>query len=112
MHRDLKPGNFFLTNQGIIKIGDFGLAKLLTEKTNFEVSTKIGTFNYLSPEATFGDHYTYSSDIWSLGVCFYEILTLEKAFKYIQIFNQNYSIKKQLKKVRQPFYRELLSKML
>ena len=54
------------------------------------MSTKIGTPNYLSPEAFCGMKYTFASDIWSLGCCLYELITFEKPFDYMAIFKKEY----------------------
>ena len=77
----MKPGNFFLTKSKIVKIGDFGLAKKLSGTNNFAVSTKIGTPNYMAPEIFCGEKYNEAVDIWALGVCLYEMLTLKRPFK-------------------------------
>eukprot|EP00913_Durusdinium_trenchii_P020084 g18873.t1 len=72
LHRDLKSGNFFLSKSGNIKMGDFGIAKVL-ECTAACAQTQIGTPYYLSPEICQGKNYAWSSDIWSMGCILYEI---------------------------------------
>lgn len=72
LHRDLKSGNFFLSRSGNIKVGDFGIAKVL-ECTAACAQTQIGTPYYLSPEICQGKPYAWSSDIWSMGCILYEI---------------------------------------
>lgn len=72
LHRDLKSGNFFLSKSGNIKLGDFGIAKVL-ECTAACAQTQIGTPYYLSPEICHGKPYAWSSDIWSMGCILYEI---------------------------------------
>eukprot|EP00927_Polykrikos_kofoidii_P067269 TRINITY_DN6277_c0_g1_i1.p1 TRINITY_DN6277_c0_g1~~TRINITY_DN6277_c0_g1_i1.p1 ORF type:complete len:505 (+),score=75.58 TRINITY_DN6277_c0_g1_i1:128-1642(+) len=72
LHRDLKSGNFFLSRSGNIKIGDFGIAKVL-ECTAACAQTQIGTPYYLSPEICMGRPYSWSSDIWSMGCILYEM---------------------------------------
>eukprot|EP00923_Selenidium_pygospionis_P037146 GHVN01065092.1.p1 GENE.GHVN01065092.1~~GHVN01065092.1.p1 ORF type:complete len:379 (+),score=60.46 GHVN01065092.1:123-1139(+) len=79
LHRDLKPHNFFLNSNGRIKIGDFGIARLL-ESTCAFANTQIGTPYYLSPEICGGSPYTFSSDIWSLGCVLYEMTNLKLPF--------------------------------
>ena len=75
IHRDLKPENIFLTKDNHVKIGDFGISKMLGKlKTT---NTAIGTSNYMSPEAYYGKNYTFSTDIWSLGILLYELCLLE-----------------------------------
>ena len=79
LHRDLKPGNCFLTKSNIIKIGDFGAAKkILSPYTSLD--TRIGTPSYMAPEIMFGENYSKNVDIWSLGITLYELLTLERPF--------------------------------
>lgn len=72
LHRDLKSGNFFLSRSGNIKMGDFGIAKVL-ECTAACAQTQIGTPYYLSPEICQGKPYSWSSDIWSMGCILYEM---------------------------------------
>lgn len=80
LHRDLKSQNIFLSNKKrIIKLGDFGIAKVL--KHTMEVAkTAIGTPYYLSPEICEGKSYNNKSDIWSLGIVLYELCTLRCPF--------------------------------
>jgi len=79
LHRDLKSQNVFLTKSNIVKLGDFGIAKMLT-CTNQMVKTMVGTPYYLSPEIVEGKRYNFKSDIWSLGVLLYEMCTLKPPF--------------------------------
>lgn len=72
LHRDLKSGNFFLSKSSNIKMGDFGIAKVL-ECTAACAQTQIGTPYYLSPEICQGKSYGRGSDIWSMGCILYEI---------------------------------------
>lgn len=72
LHRDLKTGNIFITQQNVIKIGDFGIAKILSTQTP-NASTVIGTpYNETSPEVCQGRRYTKKSDIWAAGCVLYE----------------------------------------
>lgn len=84
VHRDLKSQNIFLSSDEvggcIVKIGDFGIAKVL-EHTRAMAKTVIGTPSHLSPEVCNSKPYGTKADMWSLGVVFYELLTLEPAFK-------------------------------
>ena len=80
MHRDLKPANIFLTLDGTIKIGDFGLSRELSEHT-FQAHSKVGTPLYMSPEVLRGDGYDFKSDIWSVGCLLYELSMLKSPFK-------------------------------
>merc|ERR1719428_758541 len=72
LHRDLKSGNFFLSKSGNMKMGDFGIAKVL-ECTAACAQTQIGTPYYLSPEICQGKPYSWGSDIWAMGCILYEI---------------------------------------
>lgn len=79
LHRDLKPQNIFVTKLGIVKLGDFGVAKTLDGSANL-AHTMIGTPYYLSPEIWNGSLYDSKSDIWSLGCILFELCSLKKAF--------------------------------
>lgn len=79
IHRDLKSQNVFLTKSGLVKLGDFGIAKSLN-CTLEKAMTMIGTPYYLSPEIVTGKPYSYKSDIWSLGVLLYEMMALKMPF--------------------------------
>lgn len=79
LHRDLKTQNIFLTSKGEVKIGDFGISRVL--KSTYDCAqTAIGTPYYLSPEICQEKPYNQKSDIWSLGCILYEITTLRHAF--------------------------------
>ncbi len=99
-HRDLKPDNVMITQTGRVKVLDFGLAKLMDERrnTDFEGATLIdapppendrltsdgmliGTIPYMSPEHVTGSHIDGRSDLFSLGIILYEMLTGERPFK-------------------------------
>ncbi len=80
MHRDLKPANIFLTLDGTVKLGDFGLSRELSEHT-FQAHSKVGTPLYMSPEVLRGDGYDFKSDIWSMGCLLYELAMLKSPFK-------------------------------
>jgi NIMA (never in mitosis gene a)-related kinase len=79
LHRDLKSQNIFLTKNGLIKLGDFGIAKCLNF-TLEKARTVVGTPYYLSPEIVENKPYSFKSDIWSLGVLLYEITCLKMPF--------------------------------
>lgn len=79
LHRDLKPQNIFLTKNNVVKLGDFGVAKVMENSFDF-AHTLIGTPYYLAPEVWSGEAYNAKADMYSLGVMLYEMCCLRKPY--------------------------------
>jgi NIMA (never in mitosis gene a)-related kinase len=80
LHRDLKSQNVFLTSNNVVKLGDFGVSRVL-ERTMDLAATQVGTPYYMPPEICNNSRYNSKCDIWSLGVMLYELMTLRLPFQ-------------------------------
>ncbi|XP_048827631.1 serine/threonine-protein kinase Nek1-like [Brienomyrus brachyistius] len=85
VHRNIKPQNIFLTKEETIKLGDFGVSKILRRKDEY-AKNKLEKPIYISPELWKGDIFNEKSDIWALGCVLYELCTLEFAFSHQEQF--------------------------
>jgi NIMA (never in mitosis gene a)-related kinase 1/4/5 len=91
LHRDIKSQNIFLTTNGTVKLGDFGISKIL-ESTHEAAMTVVGTPYYMSPEVCENKPYTFKSDVWALGCVLYELCTLQHAFSASNLLGLVYKI--------------------
>ncbi len=81
VHRDVNPHNVLITYDGVIKVIDFGIAKSELRENQTETGTIKGKFAYMSPEQSAAEPLDARSDLFALGICLYELLTLTNPFK-------------------------------
>jgi len=81
IHRDIKPANMMLTPEGVVKLMDFGIARSGTDRGLTMTGTTMGSLYYMSPEQVKGQATDQRSDLYSLGVSLYELVTGERPFR-------------------------------
>jgi NIMA (never in mitosis gene a)-related kinase len=79
LHRDIKPGNVFFDSNNNVKLGDFGLSRILSAESQY-AQTNVGTPYYMSPEQINEHSYDEKTDIWSTGCVLYEMVALKPPF--------------------------------
>jgi len=81
VHRDVKPGNILITDGGDVKVTDFGIARAVAEASMTMTGTTLGSVHYFSPEQARGDEVTGASDVYSLAIVLYEMLSGRRPFE-------------------------------
>jgi NIMA (never in mitosis gene a)-related kinase len=94
LHRDIKTQNVFLSRGSLVKLGDFGIARVL-DGSHSHAQTVVGTPFYMSPEVCQNRPYSYKSDVWALGCVLYELLALRQAWDGSNLLGLVYKIVQQ-----------------
>src|SRR5690606_26644766 len=81
VHRDVKPGNILITDDGDVKVTDFGIARAVAEASMTVTGTTLGSVHYFSPEQARGDEVTGASDVYALSIVLFEMLTGRRPFE-------------------------------
>ena len=106
VHRDVKPGNIMVSDRGEVKLMDFGIVREMDSELT-RTGAFLGTPSYMSPEQFLGEETTPASDIFSLGVVLFELLTADKPFKA----DSEASLSKKVRTEREPAIRSLNSRV-
>ena len=109
IHRDLKSANIFLTQEGIVKIGDLNVSKIAKIGMAY---TQTGTPYYASPEIWLDKPYDYKSDVWSLGCILYELCQLKPPFRGTSLKNLYYNIQRGIYEPIMNYYSEDLRNII
>ena len=108
IHGDLTPDNIFIDKNNKIKIGDFGISKILAENNKY-IKNRVGKSHYFAPEIDIGEKYDYRVDIYSLGCIIYELFTLNEYYIDKKIEEKDCKIAKD---IYNPKSQELIDKLL
>lgn len=107
LHRDLKTSNIFISKVSRLKLGDFGISKVL-ENSIQNAQTVVGTPYYMSPEICQSKPYSFKSDIWSLGCILFELCALRRAFESSNLLSLVTEItEKEVREIPEIYSREL-----
>jgi len=103
VHRDVTPANIFVSSSGEVKLGDFGVAKLVAVESWTMAGSVKGKLGYLSPEQIAGEAPSQSIDLWAVGIIFWEMLTGERAF----VGEHELDVMLRIKKAKVPSVRKI-----